>query len=116
MEKEQKPITFGKVMKVAFGGWKLLLAITLGVAIAGTLAIQLGFNRSRGVYVSTFSYNKADLNNNMYADGSDFYYTEIVFKENLQKAIDSDEKLKSIDLDKIFNSNVLSFTKEIQDD
>lgn len=116
MEKEQQPVTFGKVMRVAFGGWKLLLAVALGVTVAGTLAISLGYNKSRGAYVSTFSYNKADLNNNMYADGSDFYYSEIVFKENLQKVVDSDEQLKSIDLDKIFDSNRLSFEKVLVDE
>ena len=116
MEKEQQPITFGKIMKIAFGGWILLLAVTAGVVIAGTLGIHLGYNREKGTYVSTFSYNKADLNNNMYADSSDFYFSEIVFKENLQKVVDEDESLKSIDVDKIFDSNRLSFEKTIVDE
>lgn len=114
MEQEQKPITFGKIMKVAFGGWKLLLAITAGVMVVGTLAINFGYNKLKSTYVSTFSYNKSDLNANMYADGSDFYYTEIAFKENFESVAASDAEFASINIDKMFNSGKVSLTRTVE--
>ena len=116
MNQEQKPITFGKIMKVAFGGWKLLLCVAVGVTLVGTLGIHFGYNRLKTKYVSVFTYNKADLNNGFYADGSDFYYSEIAFESNFKNVADSDEKFASINVSKMFEKGDVRLSKELVDE
>ena len=113
---QEKSITFGKFLRVAFGGWKKLLIIAAAFTVVGTLTINFAYNKSKSTYTTTFSYNKSDLNQNMFADGSSFFYTEIFSRANFDRAAATDESLKTIDLDKMFETNAFTFSKKVEDD
>lgn len=116
MEQETKPITFGKFIRVAFGNWIRLAIAVAAVGIAGTLAIQLGYNSASAKYTSTFSYNKSDLNQGIYADGTSFFYTEAFSKSNLTQVAKGNEKYSSIDVEKIFDSNDISYSRAFDEE
>jgi len=113
---QEKSITFGKFLRVAFGGWKKLIIITVAFMVAGTLGITLGYNKLKSTYTSTFSYSRSDLNQGLYADGSSFFYTEIFSKANFERAKASDSSLADIDIDRMFDSNGFNYTKKVEDD
>ena len=107
---ETKEITFGRVLKVAFGRWKLLLPVVAVVAASAFVGIKFGYNSLKGSYSSTFSYSSADLSQEKYADGSTFYYRNLVSYNNLNRVKESDEKYSSIDVDKILDSSAISIS------
>ena len=107
---ENKEITFGRVLKVAFTNWKLLIPVTLVVAASAFLGIKFGYNTLKGSYSSTFSYSSADLVQEKYADGSTFYYRNLISYDNLNRIKAKDEKYASIDVDKILDSSGISIT------
>ena len=109
---EQKEITFGRIIKVAFRNWKLFTPIALVVAAGCALGIHFGYNTMKGSYSSTFSYSSVDLSQEKYADGSSFYYRNLVSSSNLNKIKASNEKYASIDIDKILDSNGISVSKD----
>ena len=116
MEEQEKTITFAKFLKVAFGSWKRLLIVTLAVGVVGTVALYFGYNRSAVRYTTTFTYNKNDLNEGKYCDGSDFYYTDIFSLENIKSVIASKADYKSIDADKLYYSNKFGFSRSTAND
>ena len=107
---ENKEITFGRVLKVAFTNWKILAPVALVVAASAFLGIRFGYNTLKGSYSSTFSYSSADLAQEKYADGSAFYYRNLISYDNLNKIKSSDEKYASIDVDKILDSSGISIS------
>ena len=109
---EQKEITFGRIIKVAFRNWKLFTPIALVVAAGCALSIHFGYNTMKGSYSSTFSYSSVDLSQEKYADGSAFYYRNLVSSSNLNKIKASNEKYASIDIDKILDSNGISVSND----
>lgn len=113
---QEKSITFGKFLRVAFGSWKRLLIITAAFTAVGSLGLIFGFNKLSGKYVSTFSYNRSDLNQGMFADGSDFFYSDIFSRANFDRVVANNEDLKGINLDKMFDSNDVNYSRKIEDD
>ena len=111
MEKEEG-VTLGRVFKVAFHRWKLLLIITLVVGVAGTLAIVFGLNKYRGNYSIAFGYSTPDLAEEKYADGSTFYYKQLITYENLNSVKESDEKYSGIDIESLTSNGDISISKE----
>lgn len=111
MEKEEKGVTLGRVFKVAFSNWKLLVPVTAVVAVACVLGIHFGLNSYRGSYSSTFSYSSADLSKEKYADGSSFFYRNLISSTNLENIKNSDEKYSSIDVQRILDSNAITISK-----
>ena len=112
MENE-KPVTFGKVCKVAVHRWKLFLILTLGIGAAATVGLRFGFNNLVGKYVANFTYNSSDLKSGVYCDGSYFYYAKMVGPEHLNKVKESDPDFASIDVDKIVKNSGISVTETI---
>lgn len=115
MAQEEKTITFGKFIRVAFGSWIRLLIIAGSICVVGTLGVKFGYNTLKGVYNSKFSYNRIDLNEDKYADGSGFYYTEMVSEENLKNVVESDPMFASLNLEKMLNNNAISFSRVVDD-
>ena len=109
---EAKEITFGRVLKVAFGRWQLLVPVTLAVGAACFLGIKFGYNTMKGSYSSTFSYSSADLSQEKYADGSALDYRNLISYDNLNNIKSSDEKYSSIDIDAIREGNGIKISKD----
>ncbi len=114
MENEEKGITLGRIFKVAFHNWKLFTPVAVVVAVGCALGIQFGLNPYRGSYSSTFAYSSADLAEEKYADGSNFYYRNLISASNLSAIKASNEKYASIDVDKILDSNGISVSSDTE--
>ena len=112
MENEVKSVTLGKIIKVAFTNWKLFVPVALVTTISAAIGIHFGFNTIRGSYSSTFSYSSPDLVANQYADGSGFYYRNLISYSNLKAIKDSNPDYKSIDIDKILDNNGINITED----
>ena len=112
MENEESGITLGRVLKVAFRRWKLLVPVAACVAAALILGIELILNPMRGSYSSTFSYSSYDISQGKYADGTNFYYMSLVSSNTLSAVKDSDEKYSSIDVDAILETGGISISSD----
>lgn len=110
MENEEKSVTLGRIFKVAFNNWKLLIPATLVIATGCALGINYGLNPYRGSYSSTFSYSSADLSQEKYADGSSFYYRNLISSSNLEAVKSTDEKYASINVQSILESNAITIS------
>lgn len=113
MEQEEQSVSFGKVMKVAFKNWKRFLIIASLVTIGGSCAFIFGYNTLQGKYVSEFAYNTSDLKNAQYSDGSEFFYTQVISKVNLERAKASSADFSSIDVNKILDKGGISISQKI---
>lgn len=111
-EQQQKEITFGRVLKVAFGRWKLLIPVVAAVAAGTFVGIKFGYNTFKGSYTSTFSYSSADLTQEKYADGSALDYRNLISYDNLNKVKALDEKYSSIDIDAIREGNGIKISED----
>lgn len=111
MEEERSAITIGKIFKVAFGKWKLLVPVTVVLTVAFSLAIILGYNPYKGYYTSDFTYSSPDLSAEQYADGSKMNYGDLISYDNLTKVKESNEKYASIDVDKLLDTSAISIKK-----
>lgn len=111
MEKTEG-ISLLQLFKVMFGKiWRLLI-IAACICVAGTLAIEFGYNRAKNYYVANFAYGSKALNQNEYIDGSTFQYLSMISKENLVSIKESDEKFSSINIDALVKSNMISLVRE----
>ena len=108
--KEEKGVTLGKIFKVAFGRWKLFVPVAVATAAVCAVGIHFGLNPSRGKYTSTFSYSSADIAEGKYADGSTFFYQNLVSYNNLKKIQDQDSRFASIDINKLLDNNGIAIT------
>ena len=115
MEEQQKEITFSRVLKVAFSNWKIFVPVAVVVAIGAALGIKFGYNTLKGSYSSTFSYSSADLAQEKYADGSAFYYRNLISYDNLNRVKAKDAKYASIDVDKILDASGISISSNSDD-
>ena len=107
---EQKEITFGRVLKVAFSNWKVFVPVAVVVAVGAALGIKYGYNTLKGSYSSTFSYSSADLAQEKYADGSAFYYRNLISYSNLNEVKASNEKYSGIDVETILDRGGISIS------
>lgn len=112
MENE-KPVTFGKICKVAVHRWKLFLIVTAAVGAVGAVGLKFGFNNAAGKYVANFAYNSSDLKTGYYCDGSHFYYAKMVALEHLQKVKDSSDEFASIDVEKIVKNSGINVVETV---
>lgn len=110
---EQKPVTFGKVCKVALKRWKLFLIVGVVATAACTVGITFGLNKAIGRYEANFTYNSSDLKSGLYCDGSYFYYAKMCSKENLENVKASDPDFASIDIDKMVRKSGISVSETI---
>jgi len=111
---EEKEISLGKIFKVAFRRWKLLLVLTLSIGVAGSLAILFGYNTLKGYYSSEFSYSAPNLAVEKYSDGSSFYFKNLLSYENLKSIKESDEQFSSIDIDTMVKRGEISIAKNTE--
>ncbi len=115
MENIEKGVTLERVFKVAFSNWKLLIPVTVCTVAVAAIGIQFGLNTLRGYYSSTFSYSSVDLSKEQYADGSDFFYKNLISYKNLTAVKESSSKFASIDVDKILETNSISISSDSEE-
>lgn len=113
MEQEEQGVSFGKVLKVAFKNWIRFAIVGTVVAIAGSCALIFGYNSLSGEYVSEFAYFAKDLSEVKYADGSTFFYSQIISSDNLHAVKNSSEDFASVKVDKMIEDGGISIMQTI---
>ena len=115
MEEEEQGVSFGRICKVAFHRWKLLLIITLSVGLVGFLGIYFGYNYFFNNYNVTFSYKDTGLASEVKADNTTFNYRSLISKETLTSVKALKEEYAAINIDKLVTDNAFSITRKVDE-
>lgn len=105
---QESGMTLGEIFKVIFKKKWLLLAITLGVAIVGTLFINFVISKNQIEYKSEFTLSYPGIGNAAYPDGTPFSYGDIVSIENLAAVKDSNKDFADVDISSMAEKNDIS--------
>ena len=115
MEEEEQGVSFGRICKVAFHRWKLLLIITLSVGLVGFLGIYFGYNYFFNNYNVTFSYKDTGLASEVKADNTTFNYRSLISKETLTNVKALKEEYAAINVDQLVSDNAFSITRKVDE-
>ena len=115
-EEEYQGVSFGRICKVAFHRWKLLLILTLAIGVAGFFAVYFGYNYFFNVYNATFSYSGSGLATETMADNTTFNYKSLISKETLEAVKASKEEYSVIDVEGLRKANAFSISRSVDKD
>lgn len=115
-DEEYQGVSFGRILKVAFGRWKLLLIITFAIGIVGFLGLYFGYNKLMNVYSATFSYSGSGLASEKMADNTVFNYKTLISKETLNEIKASKAEYASINVDQLVKDNAFSISRAVDKD
>ena len=115
-EEEYQGVSFGRICKVAFHRWKLLLILTFSICLVGFFGVYFGYNYFFNVYNATFSYSGSGLATETMADNTTFNYKSLISKETLEAVKASDEKYAGIDVEGLRKDNAFSISRSIDKD
>lgn len=101
-------ISIVDLFKVMYGRKLIVLIVTLSVTIIAMIAVALGYNLQNSTYVSTFSYNSADIQQGKYIDGSSFDYRGLISLDVLKNIKSSDSLFNNIDIDKMYENGEIT--------
>ena len=116
-EEEYQGVSFGRIVKVAFHRWKLLLILTLSIGLVGFFGVYFGYNYFFNVYEATFEYTDTGLAGEVMADNTTFNYKSLVSKETLQAVKDANPDFyASLDIEKLAKQNAFTIKREVDED
>lgn len=115
-EEEYEGVSFGRIVKVAFRRWKLLLIITFGVGIVGFLGLYFGYNAFANVYNATFSYSDTGLASETKADNTTFNYRSLISLETLKAVKAKSADYASIDVEGLTKNNAFTINRTVDKD
>ena len=115
-EEEYEGVSFGRIVKVAFRRWKLLLFVTFGVGIVGFLGLYFGYNTFANVYNATFSYSDTGLASETKADNTTFNYRSLISKETLNAVKAKSADYASIDVENLTKNNNFTINRAVDKD
>ena len=115
-EEEYEGVSFGRIVKVAFRRWKLLLIVTFGVGIVGFLGLYFGYNAFANVYNATFSYSDTGLASETKADNTTFNYRSLISKETLNAVKAKSADYASIDVENLTKNNNFTINRAVDKD
>ncbi|MBE6134320.1 MAG: hypothetical protein E7178_06635 [Erysipelotrichaceae bacterium] len=115
-EEEYEGVSFGRIVKVAFHRWKLLLIITFGVGIVGFLGLYFGYNAFANVYNATFSYSDTGLASETKADNTTFNYRSLISLETLNAVKAKSADYASIDVEGLTKNNAFTINRAVDKD
>ncbi|MBO4682819.1 MAG: hypothetical protein J5618_03060, partial [Bacilli bacterium] len=115
-EEEYQGVSFGRICKVAFHRWKLLLILTFSICLVGFFGVYFGYNYFFNVYNATFSYSGSGLATETKADNTTFNYKSLVSKEVLNEVKASKEEYAGIDVDALVKANAFSISRAVDKD
>ena len=115
-EEEYQGVSFGRICKVAFHRWKLLLILTFSICLVGFFGVYFGYNYFFNVYNATFSYSGSGLATETKADNTTFNYKSLVSKEVLNEVKASNEEYAGIDVDALVKANAFSISRAVDKD
>ena len=105
---QEEGISLVSIIKVMFRRKLLLLCVTIGVGLVLTIAILFGYNKIKTNYSAEFTYSEPNLMEGKYVDGASFNYNSLITKANLLEIKNSNDKFKSVNVDKLLDNNAIS--------
>ena len=115
-EEEYQGVSFGRICKVAFHRWKLLLILTFSICLVGFFGVYFGYNYFFNVYNATFSYSGSGLATETMADNTTFNHKSLISKETLNAVKASNEEYAGIDVESLVRDNAFSITRSVDKD
>ncbi|MBO4286393.1 MAG: hypothetical protein J5880_03575, partial [Bacilli bacterium] len=115
-EEEYQGVSFGRICKVAFHRWKLLLILTFSICLVGFFGVYFGYNYFFNVYNATFSYSGSGLATETMADNTTFNHKSLISKETLNAVKASNEEYAGIDVENLVRDNAFSITRSVDKD
>jgi len=113
MEEENQGLTLSDIFRIIFTQKWLALIIAVVITAVGTLALYLGYGKSKTEYVSSFSVNISTDENGLfvYPNGVKSNYRDIISKENLNEIKSRNEAFSEIDVDGLYNDGNISLSR-----
>ena len=115
-EEEYQGVSFGRICKVAFHRWKLLLILTFSICLVGFFGVYFGYNYFFNVYNATFSYSGSGLATETMADNTTFNHKSLISKDTLNAVKASNEEYSTIDVEGLLKANAFSISKSVDKD
>ena len=110
-EKQSKDLTFGDLFGMILHHKKLLIIVTLVIAIIGTILFSALMGNQK-YYASNFSIEYPNSQTQTLPDGTKFKYTEIISSSALKEAKKCSPAFDSLNIDKMIESNDVSISFE----
>ena len=108
MEEENNGVSVADVFKTILKGKWIALALAVVITIAGTLFVQLYYNKGKQNYVSSFGLTLPGDDGKVvytYPDGTILHYADIVSYSALEDVKNSDEEsFKDVNIEALVNN------------
>ena len=108
-EKQSKDLTFGDLFGMIFRHKKILIIVTLVIAIMGTILFSALMGNQK-YYSSIFSIEYPNSQTQTLPDGTKFKFTEIISSSALKEAKKCSPAFDSLNVDKMIESNDVSIS------
>lgn len=109
-EEREDGITFGEICHLVKKRiWAIMLASVLVTAIA-VMVVALFLNPGSTYYSMTFALASPAASTQQYADGTPFYYRNIISKDALNAAKASDERLSDVDINEMLENDDITIS------
>lgn len=109
-EEREDGITFGEICHLVKKRiWAILLASVL-VTAAAVMVVALFLNPGSTYYSMTFALASPAASTQQYADGTPFYYRNIISKDALNAAKASDERFSGVDIEEMLENDDISIS------
>lgn len=119
MEEENNGVSVADVFKTILKGKWIALALAVVITIAGTLFVQLYYNKGKQNYVSSFGLTLPGDDGKVvytYPDGTILHYADIVSYSALEDVKNSDEEsFKDVNIEALVNNSAISISRETDD-
>lgn len=107
-EERDEGVSIGELIHAVLKKIWWILGISALVTIIALLGTVFVVNPSKVVYEVCFTIDYPEKSDLKYPDGSAFRYLDLIGLENLERAKNSNEKFKNIDIDKLNEGNGLT--------
>ena len=109
MEEERETgITFGEIFRMVKRRFLAILLASALVTAAAVALVALVLNPSSTYYSLTFALATPAASSQQYADGTPFYYSDMISEEALAAAKESDDRFSGLDTEEMLESDAIS--------
>lgn len=114
-ETRESGVTFREICRMIWKRVWIVAIVTVTVALFAFLGVKFLYNPANSTYSVSFKLSYPNSDKIKYPDGTPFYYQEIVSRERLSAAKESDESFAGIDIEKLLQKDGISISAEIQE-
>ena len=107
-EERENGITFGEIFRMVKRRFLAILLASALVTAAAVALVALVINPSSTCYSLTFALATPAASSQQYADGTPFYYSDMISEEALAAAKESDDRFSGLDTEQMLESDAIS--------